>query len=424
MTSAADETGANGTRRDEILDTAAEVFAALGVRVSLKEIAEACGILPGSLYHHFDSKDAILVELVERYQADLDRLARRTRADLNRSDGPTPRELLMDTATAMAACGLRHRAALQLTLFDPPSGASDALVRVLARRTTTIERAVGEVVRAGQEAGQIRPSLDREAFADRLCQSMLTLGAPVPANAPGSDRIAAMKAQILLDGLAVRLPTDRQLDRSAAFRAAAAVIASWESDAVDEDEEEDERWVSLRAAARAEFGRRGYEATTIRDIAAAAGTSTGTVYRLVGSKYELLLSVMQSLAGHITAGWEAVLGSDSSVVEKLDALTWLDINVVSRFRDEYRIQLSSLQVSPPETAEEGWAFSRRLRETRTLLMSGVQQGEIQLPDGSDDERAWCVLELIWMPENLASAGARPALALARDTVIRGVATRT
>ena len=36
----------------------------------------------------------------------------------------------------------------------------------------------------------------------------------------------------------------------------------------------------LRAVARAEFGRRGYEATTVRDIAKAAGLSTGTVYRL------------------------------------------------------------------------------------------------------------------------------------------------
>ena len=329
----------------------------------------------------------------------------------------------MDAATAMASCALRHRAALQLTLFDPPSGASDALVRALAPRMTTIERAVRDVVRVGQERGEIRGSLDPEAFADRLCQSMLTLGAPVPANAPGSDRVAAMKAQILLDGLAVRLPGERQLDRSAAFRAATTVISSWAGDGADEDDEEDERWVALRSAARAEFGRRGYEATTIRDIAAAAGTSTGTVYRLVGSKHELLLSVMQSLAGHITDGWQAVLSTDSSVVEKLDALTWLDINVVSRFRDEYRIQLSSLQVSPPETAEQGWAFSRRLREARGLLVRGTKQGEIQLPDGSDDERAWCVLELIWMPENLASAGARPALALARDTVLRGASTR-
>ena len=47
-----------------------------------------------------------------------------------------------------------------------------------------------------------------------------------------------------------------------------------------------------RAVAWSEFGRRGYGATTIRDIASAAGLSTGSVYRTVGSKEELLTSIM------------------------------------------------------------------------------------------------------------------------------------
>ena len=59
----------------EILETAASLIASSGMRTSLKEIADACGILPGSLYHHFDSKEAILVELIEQYRADLDGLA-------------------------------------------------------------------------------------------------------------------------------------------------------------------------------------------------------------------------------------------------------------------------------------------------------------------------------------------------------------
>ena len=41
----------DGGRRAEILDTAARLFASSGMRTSLKQIADACGILPGSLYH-------------------------------------------------------------------------------------------------------------------------------------------------------------------------------------------------------------------------------------------------------------------------------------------------------------------------------------------------------------------------------------
>ena len=66
----------SGGRRTEILDTAAVLFASSGLRTSLKDIADACGILPGSLYHHFESKEALIVELVERYQLELDQLAK------------------------------------------------------------------------------------------------------------------------------------------------------------------------------------------------------------------------------------------------------------------------------------------------------------------------------------------------------------
>ena len=66
---------AEQTRRDEILATAASLFASSGYRVSVQEIAAASGIVPAGLYHHFESKDAIVVELVRRYRDDLVRIA-------------------------------------------------------------------------------------------------------------------------------------------------------------------------------------------------------------------------------------------------------------------------------------------------------------------------------------------------------------
>jgi AcrR family transcriptional regulator len=82
------------------------------------------------------------------------------------------------------------------------------------------------------------------------------------------------------EGVAVHAPSDDELDRSHAFQAAQQVIHSWD----ELDGGGDDRVARLRAVARAEFGRRGYEATTIRDIAAAARLSTGSVYRTIGSK--------------------------------------------------------------------------------------------------------------------------------------------
>jgi len=55
-------------RREMILSTAAEMFARKGLRATtVRGIADAVGVLSGSLYHHFPSKDAIVDEVLTRY---------------------------------------------------------------------------------------------------------------------------------------------------------------------------------------------------------------------------------------------------------------------------------------------------------------------------------------------------------------------
>lgn len=55
------------TRRDELLQAAAHLFARKGYHAtSMQDIAEALDILRGSLYHHIESKEALLLELMER----------------------------------------------------------------------------------------------------------------------------------------------------------------------------------------------------------------------------------------------------------------------------------------------------------------------------------------------------------------------
>ena len=72
------------TRRDELLQLAAEMIAERGLRATtVRDIADAAGILSGSLYHHFSSKEEMVDEvlrdflnwLFDRYQQILDREA-------------------------------------------------------------------------------------------------------------------------------------------------------------------------------------------------------------------------------------------------------------------------------------------------------------------------------------------------------------
>ena len=54
-------------RVSTLLDAAARLFAEKGyVATSMRDIAQDCGMLPGSLYYHFAAKEDLLVAVYER----------------------------------------------------------------------------------------------------------------------------------------------------------------------------------------------------------------------------------------------------------------------------------------------------------------------------------------------------------------------
>jgi AcrR family transcriptional regulator len=58
-----------GGRREELLAIAARLFATKGYgRTTVRDIADAAGILSGSLYHHFDSKESMVDEILSTFQ--------------------------------------------------------------------------------------------------------------------------------------------------------------------------------------------------------------------------------------------------------------------------------------------------------------------------------------------------------------------
>ncbi|MFI6862245.1 TetR/AcrR family transcriptional regulator [Streptomyces sp. NPDC050421] len=63
---------ANADRRAELLATAAEVFAAQGYNATtVRRIADEAGMLAGSLYYHFDSKESMLDEILSAFLDEL-----------------------------------------------------------------------------------------------------------------------------------------------------------------------------------------------------------------------------------------------------------------------------------------------------------------------------------------------------------------
>jgi AcrR family transcriptional regulator len=406
------------TRRDEILRAANSVIARSGLRTSLEDIADAAGILAGSLYFHFASKDELLLELVTRYHAELQRIGE---IAVHRLDERRPRpvlEQIVQLGCEIARTAVEHRAALQLSFYDGPGPRPE--IERPRQRPDAIQQAMQQVLRAARWSGYLRADVDVVVLADRICQSMLYVGLDYIRHQSTSDEVATLLCRILLHGVATNPPTNSALDDSAAMAAAKSFVASWPEGGATADD----KLARIRAVARTEFARRGYESTTVRDIAAASGLGQSTVYRLAQSKENLLMSIMQSFGERVGNGWTGVLGSDSSPVEKLDALSWLNVCAVDQFPDEFRIQLAWLRQAPPDTATPGWSFGNRIRDMKDLLSDGMRSGEIVLEGPSPEVLARVVIGLHWVPENiLRELGADDSLMHLRDTVLRGVANR-
>ena len=118
-------------KRDAILDIAAQCFADRSYpAASMNEIATACGTSKARLYHYYDSKEAILFDLMDRYTQRLLSLIALTDATAQRrnlDDRAALHELIRAFLQEYESSATRHVALLNDTQFlsdvpDPQLG--------------------------------------------------------------------------------------------------------------------------------------------------------------------------------------------------------------------------------------------------------------------------------------------------------------
>jgi AcrR family transcriptional regulator len=146
--------------------------------------------------------------------------------------------------------------------------------------------------------------------------------------------------------------------------------------------------------------------------------SIGAVYRLFPSKEKMLAAILFGYSQRRKAAWDAVLETASTALEKLDALTWLYLKLLERFRDEIRIQFGLVRGAPRGARPVGPLPN--VTDMQTLLEGGIRTGEIRLHEVSIEAYARCVSEALWTPESVLDAvGVEQAHRLARLSVLGG-----
>jgi len=143
-------------RRDEILQIAADLFAERGfAATTVREIADAAGILSGSLYHHFDSKESMADELVHDL---LDRVLAAYRRIVAESDDPEValRGLVREAFTTIAT----ERATVAVMVNEWNLFTQFPRFAYLQEIEQETERLWVDVIERGERAHVFRAELD------------------------------------------------------------------------------------------------------------------------------------------------------------------------------------------------------------------------------------------------------------------------
>jgi TetR/AcrR family transcriptional regulator, cholesterol catabolism regulator len=144
------------TRRDELLQLAATMFAERGMRATtVRDIADSAGILSGSLYHHFSSKEEMVDEVLRGF---LDWLFARYEQIVETQPNPLERlkGLFMASFEAIAT---RH-AAVVIYQDEAKHLSSQERFAYLDERNKEQRKMWADVLNQGIEEGYFRRDVD------------------------------------------------------------------------------------------------------------------------------------------------------------------------------------------------------------------------------------------------------------------------
>ncbi|MEV4396047.1 TetR/AcrR family transcriptional regulator [Nonomuraea sp. NPDC049607] len=148
--------GAASERRDHLVKLAAELFARKGFQATtVREIADEAGILSGSLYHHFDSKETIVDEVLSTFLDDL--IARYRAAVDNNADART---VLSEMVRIGFGTLEPHRAAITVMQNDWNYLRQFERFNYLVKAEDEVEQIWVAQIKAGQTAGLFRADVD------------------------------------------------------------------------------------------------------------------------------------------------------------------------------------------------------------------------------------------------------------------------
>ncbi|GAA5164067.1 MULTISPECIES: TetR/AcrR family transcriptional regulator [Amycolatopsis] len=200
----------NSGRRAELLTLAARLFAERGYKATtVRDIADAAGILSGSLYHHFDSKESMADEILGGF---LDELFGRYEEIV--AAGLGPRKTLEAVVVASFEAIDAHPDEVAIYQSEAKQLAKLPRFSYLDRRNTQFRELWTGLLTEGVREGAFRADLNVE-LTYRFIRDTVWVAVHWydPKGSLSAEEVAQQYLAIVLDGIAARRrPVKRRPD--------------------------------------------------------------------------------------------------------------------------------------------------------------------------------------------------------------------
>ncbi|MEE1842237.1 TetR/AcrR family transcriptional regulator [Streptomyces sp. JV190] len=187
-------------RRRELLATAAEVFAAQGYNATtVRKIADSAGMLAGSLYYHFDSKESMIDEILSTFLGEL-----WEGYDAVLAAGLAPRQTIEALVTESFREIDRHRAAVAIYQKEARHLAAQPRFQYLVDSQRKFEKAWLGTLERGVADHSFRADLDIR-LTYRFVRDTVWVAASWyrPGGQHSPEEIARQYLSMVLDGIAL-----------------------------------------------------------------------------------------------------------------------------------------------------------------------------------------------------------------------------
>ncbi len=144
-------------QRQQILEAATELFSEAGYTgTTMRDIGKKVGVLPGSLYAHIDSKEDLLVEIVESGIDDFVKAGE----SAARESGELPEDRLRSAIEAHIRVVAENKERTLVVFHQWRFLTGPNRQRIIEKRAR-YERIFSDIFDAGVESGTFDPELDR-----------------------------------------------------------------------------------------------------------------------------------------------------------------------------------------------------------------------------------------------------------------------